>query len=50
MGHATPDHQPEAAQITLARYTHVMPDAIETARSQLDSWLAARLSAKATTG
>ncbi len=50
MGHATPDHQPGAAQITLARYTHVMPDAIETARSQLDSWLAAQLSATATTG
>jgi integrase len=50
MGHATPDHQPGAAYITLARYTHVMPDAIETARSQLDSWLAAKISATATTG
>jgi integrase len=50
MGHATPDRQPGAAQITLARYTHVMPDAIEGARSQLDSWLAAQLSATATTG
>jgi integrase len=50
MGHATPDHQPGAAQITLARYTHVMPGALETARFQLDSWLAAQLSATATTG
>ena len=50
MGHATPDRQPGAAQITLARYTHLMPDAIEPARSQLDSWLAAQLSASATTG
>ena len=50
MGHAIPDRQPGAAQITLARYTHVMPDAMESARSQLDSWLAAQLSATATTG
>jgi integrase len=50
MGHATPDRQPGAAKITLARYTHVMPDAIENARSQLDGWLAAQLSATATTG
>jgi hypothetical protein len=39
-----------AHEPTLARYTHVMPDAIVTARSQLDSWLAAQLSATATTG
>jgi integrase len=45
MGHATPDRQPGAAQITLARYTHVMPDAIEGARAQLDSWLTAQLAA-----
>jgi hypothetical protein len=45
MGHATPERQPGAAEITLARYTHVMPDAIETARVQLDRWLAAQLSA-----
>jgi len=50
MGHATPDRQPGAAQITLARYTHVMPDAIETARSQLDSWLAKQLSTSTETG
>jgi hypothetical protein len=45
MRHATPDRQPGAAQITLERYTHVMPDAMESARSQLDRWLAAQLSA-----
>lgn len=41
MGHTTPDQQAGAAQITLARYTHTLPDAIETARRQLDAWLAA---------
>jgi integrase len=50
MGHATPDHQPGAAQITLARYTHVLPDASEAARSQLDNWLVAQLAAKASSG
>ena len=43
MGHATPDRQPGAAEITLARYTHVMPDAIEVARAQLDKWLAVQI-------
>src|ERR1700722_10197627 len=41
MGHSTPERQAGAAQITLARYTHLMPDAIEKARAQLDRWLAA---------
>jgi integrase len=41
MGHTTPERQAGAAQITLSRYTHLMPGAIETARTQLDSWLAA---------
>jgi hypothetical protein len=50
MAHATPDRQAGAAHITLARYTHLMPDAIEDARSQLESWLSAQLSARATTG
>lgn len=50
MGHATPEHQPGAAQITLARYTHVMPGAIETARAQLDDWLAAQVSATVRAG
>jgi integrase len=39
MGHATPDHQPGAASITLARYTHTLPDAIETARELLNAWV-----------
>jgi integrase len=40
MGHATPDLQPGAAPITLARYTHTLPDAMERARKQLDAFLA----------
>jgi integrase len=43
MSHSTPDRQPGAAPITLARYTHVMPDALETARKQMDDWLIAQL-------
>lgn len=39
MGHATPDLQPGAAPITLARYTHTLPDAMERAREQLDAFL-----------
>ena len=50
MGHAIPDRQPGAASITLARYTHVMPDATETARKLLDEWLAAQLSDSSATG
>jgi integrase len=42
MGHATPDLQPGAAPITLARYTHTLPDAMEHAREQLDALLADR--------
>ncbi len=41
MGHAAPGRQPGAASITLARYTHTMPDAIETARARRDAWLSA---------
>jgi len=37
--------QPGAASITLARYTHTMPDAIEIARALLDRWLLDRESA-----
>jgi hypothetical protein len=44
MGHATPDHQPGAASITLARYTHTLPDAVETAREMLNAWLDQQLS------
>jgi integrase len=50
MGHATPDQQPGAARITLSRYTHVLPDAIETARAQLDEWFAAELAKGRKTG
>ena len=34
------DLQPGAAPITLARYTHTLPDAMERARKQLDAFLA----------
>jgi integrase len=40
MGHATPDRQPGAAQITLARYTHALPEDIERARAKLAAYLA----------
>ncbi len=43
MGHSIPERQRGAAQITLARYTHLMPDAIEKARAQLDAWLVAEI-------
>jgi hypothetical protein len=41
MGHATPQRQPGAAQITLERYTHALPEDIERARQQLADYLAA---------
>ena len=40
MGHATPERQPGAAQITLARYTHALPKDIERARAKLAAYLA----------
>jgi integrase len=40
MGHATPERQPGAAQITLARYTHALPQDIERARVKLAAYLA----------
>lgn len=40
MGHATPERQPGAAQITLARYTHALPEDIERARQLLVAYLA----------
>ena len=40
MGHATPERQPGAAQITLARYTHTLPEDIERARAKLAAYLA----------
>jgi hypothetical protein len=47
MGHATPARQPGAAQITLARYTHALPDDIEDARRKLEAYLAKHQGAKA---
>ena len=43
MAHSIPDRQPGAAAITLARYTHLMPDALEVARKQMDAWIAAEV-------
>ncbi len=43
MGHSIPDRQPGAAAITLARYTHLMPDALELARKQMDEWIVAQI-------
>lgn len=42
MGHATPARQAGAATITLARYTHALPEDIETARETLTAYLAQR--------
>ena len=42
MGHATPERQPGAATITLARYTHALPEDIERARELLGAYLADR--------
>jgi hypothetical protein len=50
MAHSAPDRQPGAAPITLARYTHLMPDALELAREQLDKWIAEQVTQKAKTG
>ncbi len=47
MGHATPDRQPGAAQITLARYTHALPEDIEEARTKFAAYLANAQDAKA---
>jgi integrase len=50
MGHATPARQPGAAPITLARYTHALPEDIEGARERLAAYLAEHEQAKATGG
>jgi hypothetical protein len=42
MGHKDPKRQPDAAPITLRRYTHVLPGELERARDQLDAFLAER--------
>lgn len=39
MGHQTPERQQGAATITLARYTHALPQDIERARERLASYL-----------
>ena len=39
MGHATPERQPGAAEITLARYTHALPEDVEEARAKLSAYL-----------
>ena len=39
MGHETPEAQAGAAPITLRRYTHTLPDAMERARRQLDAFI-----------
>lgn len=43
MGHAAPQRQAGAAQITQERYTHVLPGDLELAREQLDRFLVASL-------
>jgi integrase len=50
MSHSIPDRQPGAAAITLRTYTHLMPEALETARKQVDDWLAAQLAERSTVG
>lgn len=47
MGHATPARQPGAAQITLARYTHALPEDVEDARKALADYLAKHQEVKA---
>jgi hypothetical protein len=44
MGHKAPRRQsnPDAAPITLRRYTHVLDGELERARDQLDKFLAER--------
>ena len=48
MGHATPARQPGAAPITLARYTHTLPEDVEQAREKLSVYVAERQATKAT--
>jgi hypothetical protein len=42
MGHKAPSRQPDAAPITLRRYTHILPGELERARDQLDAFLTER--------
>jgi len=50
MGHATPQRQPGAAHITLARYTHTLPEDVEDARTKLSAYLAKRQETRAEDG
>lgn len=43
MSHTVPQQQLGAAPITLRTYTHLMPDSLEEARTEMDAWLAAKL-------
>ncbi len=47
MGHATPERQAGAAQITLARYTHALPEDILTARDTFAAYLTAHQAERA---
>jgi integrase len=47
MGHAAPKRQPDAAPITLRRYTHVLPGELERARDELQEFLDGRESEEA---
>jgi integrase len=42
MGHKAPKRQPDAAPITLGRYTHILPRELERARDQLQAFLDGR--------
>jgi integrase len=43
MSHTIPDPQPGAAPITLRTYTHLMPEALEEARREMDAWIVAQI-------
>lgn len=47
MGHATPERQAGAAQITLARYTHALPEDILKARDTFAAYLTAHQAERA---
>jgi integrase len=47
MGHKAPKRQPDAAPITLGRYTHVLPGELERACRQLEAFLAERAAEEA---
>lgn len=47
MGHATPERQVGTAQITLARYTHALPEDVVRARDTLAAYLSRNAQEKA---